>query len=496
MNTPSQNRTSTNLLSLKEGATVAALAIFAPLALQGLLLALLWNLAQWGSVAETVVEGVTFTAGSTLNLGLAILIVLAIRYSVLAGYWLLIVERFSEPRKRAFLAAAPIVGLWWSLGISSRIARNADSPKRLTPEFATVTVGFTALTLLLLPLSMQVATANDISEVKRLASPCIQQFPGSAPEEPVLAVGSQGLDQTTFDTLVDEVVQGQRGAVAKVSEEWPTVVADQQVRMLLWRQAASRESNDVSVQDMDDQITSWREIFGGAAGLDEVLLEAGIPPSQLALYACAVQLSQAFAESNPFVETPDGSSEYEEALRAAATRLGVTVDPAIGYWDPETLSVRSEPPAPTEEQPVAQDTDDSIEPLARTFSTRVAYDIASIPTQEFADSLGWKADICAGATELLQDRFLDRVALYQRVAGRWVLVRDAQAEAQRGGRCNPGQVNLFIGSEEIEPPANWTDKGWRTCRDYQVRIPETPTFQAASVDMCVSTRADSTQEGV
>lgn len=108
----------------------------------------------------------------------------------------------------------------------------------------------------------------------------------------------------------------------------------------------------------------------------------------------------------------------------------------------------------------------------------------------------WQADICAGAGELLQDRFLDRVQLFERSEGRWARVPDTEVSAQRGGRCSGGQVNLLVDGVEPEPPANWTDKGWRTCREYQVRIPETPTFQSATVDMCISTRADSSEEAV
>lgn len=486
----------TNILSLREGATVAALAVLAPLAVQGLLVSILWNLAQWGSISETVVEGVTFFAGSTLSIALAIVVVVIIRYAVLVGYWLLVVERFGEPRRRAFLAALPLAGLWWSFKIASRIARREDRPRRLTPEFTVATVGFTVLTMFLLPLSMQVATATETGEVERLAAPCLDEFPASAPEEPVIAVGPQGLSRADFDQLVDEVVQGQRGAVARISEEWPTQVADTQVRMLLWEQAASPQAANVSVGDMEDLIEDWEVEFGGTQGLHEILLDNGIPPSQTKRYACAAALSAAFAEVNPFVETPSGSTEYEEALREVADRLGVVVDPTIGFWNSPALSVTSEPAPQVEPETAAESPEPASEPVARTFSTRVEYDIDSIPTQEFQDSLGWQANICAGATELLQDRFLDRVSLFKRTNERWVAVQDAEVTAQRGGRCAAGQVNLLVSSNEVEPPTNWTDKGWRTCRDYQVRIPETPTFQAATVNMCVSTRADSAADGV
>lgn len=499
MHQSSNLSTERSVLSLRNGATVVALAVLIPLALQGVLVAALWNLAQWGSQPERLVEDVTFAAGSTLGIGVAILVILIIRYAVLAGYWLLVLERFESRRRTAFLAALPIAGLWWSLQVSTDIARRHGRPRRLTPEFTTLTVGFTALGLFLLPLSMQVATASEESEVRRLAAPCSNLFPQVIVEDPVISIGSQGLDEATFQALVDEVVAGQEGAVAQTSDEWPLRVAREQTWMLLWEEIARSMRITASVEQMEEQIAVWEETYGGRAGLDQQLLNLGIAPSQLERFACSNELDEAFEEVYPRVETEDGTTEYFNAFREAADRVNVDIDPSIGYWDPSLLTVEADPPSPSEEAAPDEsgETQEVVaEAAARNYATRVEYDIESIPTQEFDGSLSWEADICAGATELLQDRFLDRVTLYERISGRWVRVTDAQARAERGGRCNPGQVNLFIGATEEVPPPNWTDKGWRTCRDYQVRIPETPTFQAATVDMCVSTRADAEDEGV
>jgi len=196
-------------LSLREGASVAALAILAPLALQGLLLSVLWLFAQWGSSSNQIVEGVFFEAGSTLAVGAAVVIDLLIRYLVLSGYWLLITERFGQPRRQAFLAALPVVGLWWSIKISSRVARKPYQSRKLAPQFTVATVGFSALSLLLLPLSMEVATASEKNEVTRLAAPCTDEYSLVTVENPVVALGDTGLDQQTFDSRLAEVVDGQ-----------------------------------------------------------------------------------------------------------------------------------------------------------------------------------------------------------------------------------------------------------------------------------------------
>jgi len=482
-------------MSLREGATTLALAILGPLAIQGILISILWNLAQWGSAPDRVIEGVIFEAGSTLAIGAAIIIVLIIRYIVLAGYWLLVVERVGQPRKHAILAALPLVGIWWSVRISSRIARQQRQPVKVAPQFTVLIVGFSVLSLFLLPMSMEVATASEESEIRRLAGPCIDQFPQTTVENPVIAVGEIGLTDKEFQGRVVEVATNQLGAVARVSEEWPAEVADVEIRMWLWQLAATKNRLTASVDDMEQQIRDWEDEFGGPEALRQTTLEAGIPPSQFKRYACTNQLALALSEEYPLTETEDGSTEFSDELRNVAEREGVTVDSSIGFWNEETLSVDPEAPqiaAP--KTPTAEDQQSPDDQITRTFSTRIEYGIDSIPNQEFQDTLEWQADICAGAGELLQSRFRNRVELFQRSEGRWNRIRDAEVTAQRGGRCSGGQVNLLIEWSEPEPPMNWTDKGWRTCRDYQVRIPETPTFQSATVDMCISARAD-TSEG-
>lgn len=485
------------LLSTRDGATTFALAILAPLAIQGMLLAVLWNLAQFGSEPRRTIEGVIFGAGSTLTIGAAVLVILIIRYAILAGYWLLLIERFGLPRRKAFLAALPVAGLWWSVSISSSIARSRNEAKSLTPEFTVATVGFSAIALLLLPMSMQVATATEEGEVRRLAEPCIDQFPQTTSETTVISLGNIGLARDVFDSRVNEVVESQLGAVARLSDEWPTRVADVEVRMLLWQQAAAKNRLSASIGDMQIQVQDWEDEFGGPVGLRDLVAENGLPPSQLERYACTVQLQLALLREYPLVETENGSTEFDDELRAVARQQRVTVDPSIGYWDAETLNVIPEAPEESPStQPDVEKEKATSEPVNRTFSTKIEYEISSIPNQEFTDTLDWQADICAGASELLQDRFRNRVQLFERQAGRWERVSDSTVTSKRGGRCSGGQVNLLIDGVAPEPPNNWTNKGWRTCRDYQVRIPETPTFQAATVDMCVSARADTVDEGV
>ena len=486
-----------SILSFKQGAAVLALALFSPLAVQGLLLAILWNLAQWGSDSTESVEGFTFSAGSTLSTGLAIIIVLIIRYVVLAAYWTLISMRYGLSKNEGLLAALPMVGIWWSLKISSRIVREEQPAKKLAPEVTVITAGVVALSLLLLPISMQAATANAKGEVRRLAQPCSELFPLTLAEAPVLRVGDYGIGQQEFTNLVNQVQDAQRGAVAKISPSWPIRVANQQVRMALWQQAGATSNREASIADMEQLIALWDNFPGGLAEVRNRLAQFGIPPSQYKWYACSVQtyenLEDKYGDSGDG-ESPSGVQEF---LMKAAQRAEVIVNPDIGYWDLQSLAVVAEPIEETDTLEVGEEVaEEKPEETTRNYSVRVEYGIGSIPTQRFDNSLSWQADICAGAAELTQERVLDRVQLFKRERGTWVRVPGAKATAERGGRCSPGQVNLFIGSTEPEPPINWTDKGWRTCRDYQVRIPETASFRAATVDMCVATRADAQEDGV
>lgn len=483
-------------LSLREGSSIAALAFLAPLAMQGLLLSILWVFAQWGSSSGQVVEGVIFEAGSTLAIGAAVVIILAIRYLVLSGYWLLITERYGQSRRQAFLAALPVAGLWWSVKISSRIVRNTQPPRGLAPEFTVATVGFTVLAMLLLPLSMEVATASEKNDVRRLAAPCTDEFPAVTVEGPVVGLGDRGLSVGEFNDRLNEVIENQLGAVARTSDSWPSTVANLEMRMLLWQATAEENRLTASVGEMQQQIQDWEEELGGADELKQAFAEGGLLPDQLNRYACTTQLALAISEEFPFTDTENGSTAFDDELRRVATKRGVVVQPSIGYWNLETLTVDPEEPQVEESVSKAKEEEGVAQPTSRTFSTRIQYEIDSIPNQEFDGSLNWQADICAGASELLQDRFLDRVQLFERREGRWVRVADTDVSAKRGGRCSAGQVNLLVDGQESEPPTNWTDKGWRTCRDYQVRIPETPTFQSATVDMCISTRADSSEEEV
>lgn len=483
------------IFNLKDGGTVIGLAIFAPLALQGVLFSAFWLLAQYGSDPAENVGGVSFPTGSTISLAATILIALVVRYVVLWAYWFMLVEKVCLPRREAFLAALPVVGIWWSLRIASITARSKESGLSIGKETKLAVGGFVGVVLLLFPLGMQAATAADKNEAERLATPCISDSPAVAVEEPVFSVGKRQMSARMLSDLVDEVKSTQRSAAGERSGDWQFLVANRTVSRYLVEEAALIEglAQSVTIGDSEKQLQIWRDQYGER--FVDVFVEYGIAPSQLEEYACYALLEEQVLRRLPFDADPNSEYKYLVFMRQVAEEVGVSIDSSIGYWNGTRLRIETDKPKMPENDDSAERTETSSPSKERSFATRVTYEIDSIPTNEYQNTLEWKADICAGSVQLLQPEYRNRIQLFERVAGAWQLVRDAKADTQRGGRCPQSQVNIFIGASEEEPPANWNDKSWKTCREYQVRIPETPTFQATSVDLCVATKADTASQG-
>lgn len=497
MNNFEDSRSVTSRFSLRESATIISIAIFGPLAVQGFLIAALWILAQYGSSGPDSIGSISFLAGSTISQSLVIIMILALRYLTLSAYWLLITERYEQKRPQAFLAALPVVGIWWSIKISSHVVRNSKVAMPIRLETKRIIAIVLGLSLLAFPASMQVATAADKSEFRRLAQPCLDEFTPTETDNPVLSLGERGLSQEDFDQRVDEVKNQQRGAAARLRADWPLAVANQQVRMARQAQSATDLKLVATIGETENQIAQWKDTYGSDTALRDALSEIAVPESEFFEFTCTSLLDDQIRLKYPDVTDAEGVNPYLVFAQKTVKKAGILVDPSIGFWNQDLLSITADPVAgQVEEQEQLDETSEQAQQSTRTFSTRVEYETASIPNMEFPDSLEWKADICSGATQLEQSRYLSRVQLFERKEGRWVLVRSARASAERGGRCPGGSVNILIGTKEVEPSLNWTDKGWTTCRAYQVRFPETPSFQGTSVDLCVSAKAIATKEGV
>lgn len=473
------------LMTLREGATVFALAILIPFAIQGLLVATLGALTAWGSRTS-------LDEGSTISTLLVVLLLVVTRFILFACYWCWIAVSFGQPLRRGVLAAIPVAGIIWALRMSSNIARGRYIYRGLSTSTRVTATCVGLAALLIIPLSMQAASAQYLGELNRLNSPC--EIVPKSPEvqNPVLTVGNYRVGQGDLDEWVTQVTALQRNAVDRKSTGWPIGVLNTQLFMALVDFSANSPRFQATIGDAEALLDEWMINQQSPRGLDQELAELGVAPSQARAYACALATYRLLEASYSDQRPQSGElSQFENELNATAARVGVEVDPAFGYWDPAVVGIVAEEPVAepgqTAEEPAGADA-----PVQ--FSVETTYSIASIPRGEFSDTLAWQANICVGTPDLLQNEYLDRVGLFRREAGRWVKVADAEATSQRGGRCASDQINLLIGATEPPPPVVWRDKGWRTCTPYQVRIPETPGFSPAEVDVCVATQAETVGE--
>ena len=122
------------------------------------------------------------------------------------------------------------------------------------------------------------------------------------------------------------------------------------------------------------------------------------------------------------------------------------------------------------------------------YAVDVDYADANISDSVQNNTLDWEFDVCSDDSQLLTASTLGKVALYEKVNGKWVKQR-SEIDAQAGGRCGAKMVQLIVAATEPTPNADTVGTGWSSCSDYRVTIPETTTYAKTSVDMCVRTRA-------
>lgn len=469
------------LLSLREGAGLFALALLVPLAIEGLFIAALWPLTTWG-------QRPGFEGGTTIAVAVFVALLLIIRFVLLATYWTWLALAHGQRVRLGLLSALPIVGIVWALLLAARVARGDGRYRPLPMATRALLVAISVLALLLVPVSMQFATAYHVAGQERLAEPCTILPPSTGEQETVVALGEDGISQAMLDAWATDVAGAQGAAALQDPNLWTQSLANTYLQLALVDRTAQRLGVTASVGEMREVGEQFRADITSTPDTFDPVLALSMPSEWEDRYYCAWAVSSQILELYPDdSEDPEsGRTPYDAQILLTATRLGVDVDPSLGYWNPGTLSITSEPPAPSAVE--EQKADEAAAPAVR-YDTRVEYEAASIPQGDFPGTREWNADICIGDTALLQPTYLNRVQLFERVGGEWRRVSNAQATAERGGRCDGGQVNILIGTEADESPEVWFDQGWRTCTPYQVRVPETPRFQPVSVDLCVSTQA-------
>ena len=464
MNTLSQRRTSGRaIIDLREAASILGLAVLVPLAIQGALLVAVW-------AAVTLLAGEPFPDGTHLSPAAAGIILLSIRTVVLAAWWVWLSVTNGRKWWVGVLAAIPVFGIIAALWLSAKIVRNRNQRVTL-PDFGAVVLALVVIvSLVTLPFAMRTATVLADRESTRLAGSCLTDMGESTAENPVVTVDGRQIDRAELESWVAEVSSRQTGAVARRDPRWPGRILESVVQLTLTEQLAGQLGATASTGEAEARL---------APAVNP------IPESLSFRLACASALEEELLLKVKPEANETGAQALVRALGELGSRSVTGLAPEFGFWSPDRVGfVQTQPATP------------AIAPNApRTYATKVTYEIASIPEQEFDGTLEWSANICTGAKDLLQPRYLGQIGLYERVAGAWVKVPDAKATAEAGGRCGGGQVNVLIGDTASEPTSNWTNKGWTTCRSYQVRIPETPTFRPTSVDLCVATEATSESQG-
>jgi hypothetical protein len=451
------------IIDLREAASILGLAVLVPLAIQGLLLVAVW-------AAVTLFAGESFPDGSHLSAVVAGIILLSIRTVILAVWWIWLSVTNGRTWWVGVLAALPIFGIIAALWLSVKIVRNRN--QRVTfPDFGAVVLALIVIvSLVSLPFALRTATVLADRESTRLASPCLTGIGESTGDSPVVTIDGRQIDRAELDSWVAEVSSRQTGAVARRDPRWPGRILESVVQLRLTAQLARQLGVTASTGEAEGRL---------APAVDQ------FPESLAFRQACASALQEKLLPKVKLESNETGAQALARVLGELGARSVTGLAPEFGFWSPDRVGfVQTQPATPV----IAID-------APRAYATKVSYEIASIPGQEFDGTLNWSANVCLGVKDLLQPRYLGQVGLYERVAGAWVKVPGAKATAKAGGRCSGGQVNVIIGATATEPTSNWTNKGWTTCRSHQVRIPETPTFRPTIIDLCVATEATSESEG-
>ncbi len=411
-----------------------------------------------------------------------LLIVLGLVAWYLTGVvvWAWLCRSTSQPWTKGLAASLPVVGLIWALMIVAPIVRGAAPWQAVSRAWISGSVIVVIVSLSLTPIAMTVATVqkNQLEaaqqlEQERLAAPCDYESTPST-GAPLIVVGTHVLGS-------DELAQGVARERKRFTEA--ALVNDPQIP----RRVANDVLVDFLIQESDFVPVSNREV-------------------EKSPKSCVSLTREAFA-----------ASEGVDGLLTVAQEVRVVVDPSLGYWDkskasvvrvdPRALSVdpdtrdplqaessnrEEESPRPDSEDDVPAvdgEADEGGEDRVDVFyATRVDYGPESLPDGEF-EGLAWSADLCLTSEALLQEQYLNKVSLFLKEDGKRTKVDNSEIAATKGGRCDDAGVNLIVSAEEPAPDNDLVDKGWTPCRDYVLRIPETPTFAATDVDICVSVNA-------
>ena len=159
------------------------------------------------------------------------------------------------------------------------------------------------------------------------------------------------------------------------------------------------------------------------------------------------------------VNSLSGGSESEPTADASSSRESDPVSPS-----------NSVEPVP---EPVAEP----------AYQTRLDYSNEGIPNQSPSEGLEFVFDVCSGDAQWAKPAFQNSVRMQVKQGTTWKNV-PVIPKIQKGGRCDPGKLNMTI-SHKMNPALGLeVDGTWTTCQSYRVILPETPDFKKTSVPFC------------
>lgn len=458
-------------VDLREGASILALAILVPMAIGATIVVVTWSLT-------TLLTGEPYPNGDNLDGSTAALLLLLTRFIVLSAWWIWLALKQGRAWWFGVLAALPLFGIIWALWLSAQIVRDRSAAVRAGREVSAGLVVLAIAASLLLPVGIMQATRAAEAEEARLAALCLPAHEDRAFDDAVVTINGIQIGRGELEGWVAEVTALQVSPVAQRDPRWTPRVLNAAINMTLLEELARNVGANATVAAAEARLND--------PDLElDALAQAGVPASQLTRVSC---ISALRSDTQAKVTKQDGETAADAYIRAL-TELSSTkvtgLAEEFGYWNPDQFAITENKPAV---EAVAPD-------VKRTFSTKVTYESDTIPAKESAGTLDYQADLCVGAKDLLDTKYLNRVTLYERVGGAWVKVPDAKAAAKAGGRCDGGKINLTVAAQADDPPVNWNDKGWTTCRQLEVRLPEMPAFRATSVGACVAAKADTENKG-
>ncbi len=170
-------------------------------------------------------------------------------------------------------------------------------------------------------------------------------------------LGDTKITQATVQSSIDAILAARVGVdISQMQLETGELLNRAQLRFhlltALLRATGEELKLTVSKAEIDTRRQSIIDQVGGAEGLPEALVSAGIAPNDLDTYIEAMTFSDKISQALTASGVPQDAlgEEVQKLVVAKAKELGVTVNPRYGTWDgtiADVVAVDSASPAVT-----------------------------------------------------------------------------------------------------------------------------------------------------